>query len=316
MSLEILTTSPFTTMQDLGRFGYQRFGVPTSGAMDWFAQRTANELVLNDPHCATLEIGLTDLRFVTHEACVAAVCGASVKLTVNDHPRAAWTAIYLRKGWEIKIETLTAGSWAYLALSGGLRTPILLGSRSTYHRGNFGRSLQVGDQIQLGESNFNLDRVGRTLPSEKHPRYDSEIIEVIMNPQAGLLTQESVQKFLTSPYRLTANSDRMGYRLEGAALQHRITADIISDGMVLGAIQVPANGQPIVMMSDHATAGGYPKIATVVSADIPVVAQKLSARSALRFKETTVENAQERYRMMMKNIKQVVDPVEENYFGG
>lgn len=312
MSLQVLSASPFTTVQDLGRTAYQRFGVPISGAMDWFAHRAANALVKNDPNCALIEIGLGEAEFLVHEACVAAVCGASVNLTVHDHSRATWTAIYLRKGWRFKVEVLASGSWAYVAISGGIHTPSWLGSRSTYPRANLGRALQPTDHLPFKLTpSFNLDHIGRTLPMEKRPAYQQNEVQVILGPQQDHFTPNSVETFLTTPYRLTPFSDRMGYRLEGVALQHRASADIISDGMVLGAIQVPVNGQPIVMMSDHATTGGYPKIATVITADIPLVAQHLSAQGELRFKEVSVEEAQEKYRALIRNINFGIVEVEE-----
>ncbi|MBI5348544.1 MAG: hypothetical protein HZB77_04385, partial [Chloroflexi bacterium] len=199
-------------------------------------------------------------------------------------------------------------------------------------RGRFGgfegRALQTGDVIPIGKSSFNIERAGRYLPQDKRPRYDDKMIEVILGPQEDHFSAESIRTFLNSDYEITSTSDRMGYRLNGPALTHRGSPDIISDGMALGAIQIPANGQPILMMSDHATTGGYPKIAAVVSADISVVAQHLSVGAGLaparvgqpqglplRFKQTTIESAQERYRVMMRNLKQIVEPEENFYFG-
>ena len=337
MSLEVLDASPLTTLQDLGRFGYQRFGVPTSGAMDAFALRAANELVGNKQNEAGIEIGLSDASFVAHDPCVIAVTGAGFELRVNDRPMNLWTAIYARKGWEIairktspktsevlrKTSEVRGGAWAYLGISGGITVKEVLGSRSTYLRGRFGgfegRALQAGDVIPIGKSSFNIERAGRYLPQDKRPRYDEKMIEVILGPQDDLFSEEMIQIFLSSDYEITPTSDRMGYRLNGSPLTHRGNPDIISDGMVLGAIQIPPNGQPILMMSDHATTGGYPKIATVVSADIPVVAQRLfvGAQHAapLQFKQTTIEAAQERYRAMMMNLKTgIVEPEENFYF--
>ncbi|MBI5054266.1 MAG: KipI antagonist, partial [Chloroflexi bacterium] len=208
----------------------------------------------------------------------------------------------------------------------------VLGSRNTYLRGRFGgfagRALQAGDVIPIGKSSFNIERAGRYLPQDKRPRYDDKMIEVILGPQEDHFSEETIQIFLSSEYEITSTSDRMGYRLNGPALTHRGSPDIISDGMVLGAIQIPANGQPILMMSDHATTGGYPKIAAVVSADISVVAQHLSVGAGLaparvgqpqgltlRLKQTTIESAQARYRAMMRNLKQIVEPAENFYFG-
>lgn len=357
MSLEVLNASPLTTIQDLGRFGYQRFGVPTSGAMDAFALRAANELVGNKQSEAGIEIGLSDVSFIANDPCLIAVTGAGFELRVNDRPMNLWTTIYVRKGWEIRIAkdpsgfTRSAslrgtsqnpkgltGAWAYLGIGGGVTVKEVLGSRSTYLRGRFGglegRALQTGDAIPIRASSLDIERAGRHLPEDKRPRYDEKTIEVILGSQSDHFSDEAIQTFLSSDYEITPTSDRMGYRLNGSSLTHRGSPDIISDGMVLGAIQIPANGQPILMMSDHATTGGYPKIATVVSADVPVVAQRLSAGAGpaparvgqpqdgqpqglpLRFKQTTIEAAQERYRTMMRNLKQIVEPdQDENYFG-
>ena len=350
MSLEVLDAGPLTTIQDLGRLGYQRFGVPTSGAMDAFALRAANELVGNKQSEAGIEIGLSDASFVANDPCMIAVTGAGFELRVNDRPMNLWTAIYVRKGWEVKIlktspkiseffkNSEILGAWAYLGIDGGVTVKEVLGSRSTYLRGRFGgfegRALQAGDVIPIGKSTLNIERAGRYLPQDKRPRYDENMIEVILGPQDDHFAQEMIQTFLTSDYDITPTSDRMGYRLNGTPLTHRGSPDIISDGMVLGAIQIPANGQPILMMSDHATTGGYPKIATVVSADIPVVAQRLfvgahgdaplpngthgaHSRAPLRFVATTIEAAQERHRVMMRNLKTgIVQPdQDENYFG-
>lgn len=307
MSLELLEASPFTTTQDLGRFGYQRFGVPTSGAMDPFAFRAANELVGNNHNAAALEIGFTGMTATALEPCLLAVTGVGVDLIINNRQMNLWTAIYVRKGWEIEIAKGIGGCWAYLAIAGGIRTPNMLGSRSTYLRGNFGRALQAGDIIEIESSSQSaVELAGRYLSIEARPQYDEHpTLEVIMS-QTDRFTEDGVKTFLSSEYKVSRNSDRMGYRLEGARIAHRASADIISDGMALGAIQIPANGQPILMMADHATAGGYPKIAAVVSADIPIAAQCLSVEgeaASLRFKETTVEAAQARYRTMMRNLK-------------
>jgi len=170
MSLEVLNASPLTTIQDLGRFGYQRFGVPTSGAMDWFALRAANELVGNKQSEAVIEIGLSDASFTANDPCLIAVTGAGFELRVNDRPMNLWTAIYVRKGWEIAIRKTSEvlitsevcdGAWAYLGIRGGVTVKEVLGSRSTYLRGRFGglegRALQAGDVIPIGESSLNLN---------------------------------------------------------------------------------------------------------------------------------------------------------------
>ena len=241
--------------------------------MDMFALRAANELVGNKQNEAGIEIGLSDASFVAHDPCVIAVTGAGFELRVNDRPMNLWTVIYVRKGWGIKIIKDPSGflnpkglmgAWAYLGIGGGVTVKEVLGSRSTYLRGRFGgfdgRALQAGDVIPIGKSSFNIEHAGRYLPQDKRPRYDEKMIEVILGPQDDLFSEEMIQIFLSSDYEITPTSDRMGYRLNGSPLTHRGNPDIISDGMVLGAIQIPPNGQPILMMSDHATTGGYPKL--------------------------------------------------------
>lgn len=338
MPLEVLDASPLTTIQDLGRFGYQRFGVPASGAMDAFALRAANELVGNKQSEAGIEIGLSDASFVASDPCLIAVTGAGFELRVNDRPMNLWTTIYARKGWEIKIlkTSEVLGAWAYLGIGGGVTVKEVLGSRSTYLRGRFGgfegRALEAGDVIPIRESSLNIERAGRTLPQDKRPHYEEKMIEIILGPQDDHFAHETIQIFLSSEYEITPTSDRMGYRLHGSPLTHRGSPDIISDGLARGAIQIPANGQPILMMSDHATTGGYPKIAAVVSADIPIVAQRLFVGAGLapaqrgqpqnrqpqglplRFRQTPIESAQERYRVMMMNLKRIVEPEENFYF--
>jgi antagonist of KipI len=180
----------------------------------------------------------------------------------------------------------------------------VMGSRATYLRGEIGRALRAGDFLPLAPVDWPLaERAARHLPVDRLPPYSAHpTVEVILGPQAEALTRESQRAFFGGAYRLTPTADRMGYRLQGATLVHRGAADIVSDGVVLGAVQVPAHGQPIVMMADRQTTGGYPKLATVVSADIPLLAQCLPGQSTIRFRETDVEQAQRRYRRMVRGL--------------
>jgi antagonist of KipI len=179
-----------------------------------------------------------------------------------------------------------------------------MGSRATYLRGGIGRALRAGDFLPLAPVDWPLvERAARRLPADLLPPYgEHPTVEVILGPQAESLTGESQRAFFRGEYRVKPAADRMGYRLQGATLVHRGAADIVSDGIVLGAVQVPADGQPIVMMADRQTTGGYPKLATVVSADIPLLAQCLPGKSRIRFRETDVEQAQRRYRRMVRGL--------------
>lgn len=312
MALEILDVSGLATIQDSGRRWWRQYGVPLSGPMDIFAFRAANALVGNPMDCAVIEIGLGDATLQASQDCIVAVTGAGYKFSVYTWQFPLWDSFFVRAGWKIHLSKLDHGMWAYLAVHGGVQTQPVLGSRATYLRGALGglegRPLQTGDIVRTA----NLPRLpyelaARTLLAEARPDYQEHpVIDIIMGPQAEYLTDESLKVFLSGEYTISLTSDRMGYRLEGQVLRHRRKAELISEGMTPGAIQVPANGQPIVMMADCPTTGGYPKIGTVVSAAVPVLAQCVPNRSRIRFRETTVAKAQERYRALMSGLNRIV----------
>lgn len=317
MALKIVDAGPLATIQDLGRFGYGRFGVPASGAMDSFALRAANLLVSNDPNAAGIEVGVGDAALTATEDCVVAAAGAGYDVWVHGHPMPLWMSILLRRGWTLELRKRPGGCWAYLAAAGGIRCPPALGSRATYVRGNLGglngRALRGGDALPVGEPSASLWKLaGREIPESNCPVYgESTVVEVICGPQSDRFTEDGRRTFFSSEYVVGAASDRMGYRLQGAAIEHRGGADIVSDGMVMGSVQVPAGGEPMVMMADGPTTGGYPKIAAVVSADLPVMAQCAPGAGRVRFRETTVEAAQQRYRAMMYGLRAIEPDVYE-----
>jgi KipI family sensor histidine kinase inhibitor len=329
--LEVLQPGLLTTVQDLGRRGYERFGVPVAGAMDPFALRAANLLVGNPPGAAALEIMASGVAFRATGDCLIAVAGADLGLQVNGKPIPNWGAALVRRGWRVEFSarrngpalrqaqggvlslpkggvlSLPRGLWAYLAVSGGVALPPVMNSRSTYLRGELGglgRALQAGDLVPFAPVDPLLaERAARQLPRRLLPPYSQHpTLQVIPGPQAGAFDQQSLAVFFSSAYQLTPTADRMGYRLQGPALVHQGAADIISDGIALGAIQVPADGQPIVMLADRQTTGGYPKIATVVSADVPLLAQCLPGQSSVRFRQTSVQEAQRRYRRLVHGL--------------
>lgn len=313
MSLEILDVNGLATVQDTGRLGWRKFGVPTSGAMDRFALRAANRLAGNGPSAAAIEIGMGGIALRALRECVIAVTGIGYALSVYIWDFPLWSSYYVRGGWTIRLDKLDYGMWAYLAVSGGVLTPPTLGSLSTYLRGPFGgldgRRLQAGDVLRTGISSRPLtDLAAWTLPAEARPAYsDNPTLDVILGPQDEYFTDESIERFFSSEYLVSPTSDRMGYRLEGEKLIHRNKSELISEGMTMGAIQVPAGGQPIVMMADCPTTGGYPKIGTVISADLPLLAQCVPGRSKIRFRRTTVVKAQKKYREMMSGLEKIVE---------
>lgn len=313
MSLEIVDMSGLATIQDSGRKGWRQFGVPASGPMDIFASLAANALVGNPGECAVIEIGLGEMTLQARQDCVMALTGAGYQLSVYIWEFPLWGSFFVRAGWKIHLKKMDQGMWAYLAVTGGVQTQLMLGSRSTYLRGAFGgfegRRLQVGDVIRTKNlPNVSPELAARTLPEEARPHYrDDPIVEVILGPQRNYFTDESIETLLSSEYSVSVTSDRMGYRLEGPPLTQRGKRELISEGMTFGSIQIPSNGQPIVMMADCPTTGGYPKIGTVASADLSVLAQCMPNKSRIRFQETTVERAQKKYHTLMNGLERIVE---------
>jgi antagonist of KipI len=309
MSLEVIDVSGLAMIQDSGRKGWRRFGMPISGPMDVFAYRAANTLAGNPSNFAVVEIGLGDITFRALQDCVIAVTGAGYNLAIYLWEFPLWSSFFVRGGWTIRFNKMDAGMWAYLAIVGGVQTQPVLGSRSTYLRGALGgfegRQLQVGDVIRTSiPSHLSYELAARTLPEEGRPKYnDHPAIDVIMGPQMKYFSNESIQTFLSSDYSVSLTSDRMGYRLEGPPLTQRGKTELISEGITFGAIQVPSSGQPIVMMTDCPTTGGYPKIAGVTSADLPLLVQCVPNKHRIRFQETTVAKAQKKYRTLMNGLE-------------
>ena len=312
--LEILEAGGLLTLQDAGRRGWGKFGAPVSGPMDWFAQRAANLLVGNHPTAAVLEIGFGEATLRAHGDCVIAVTGVGFVASTYAWTFPLWNSFYVRRGWLVRVTKQGAGNWAYLAVAGGFEIESMLGSRSTYTRAGLGKNLQAGELLKTGKPSRSLDDLAaRNLQEEKRPAYNpSPAIEVIQGPQSDWFTHEGLETFLNSDYAVSELSDRMGYRLDGLPITHSRGADLLSEGMTMGSIQVPANGQPIVMMADCPTTGGYPKIANVISADLPLLAQVTPRTGNIRFKMTTVESAQARYRRMLRSLEDGITSVEND----
>jgi antagonist of KipI len=286
--------------------------------MDAFALRAANCLVGNPPDAAALEMTITGPTLRATSACVIAVGGADLELRVNGQPIPNWMSAYVRRGWTIEFSGRRSGCRAYLAVAGGISVPTVMGSRSTYLAGGFGglagRALKAGDLLPLapvvGRDHLPA-RAARQLPEHLLPAYsDRPTVTALVGPQDEAFSQEGLEAFFSGEYQVSPTADRMGYRLQGPGITHRsqpgtTPGDIISDGIVLGAVQVPADGQPIVMMADRQTTGGYAKIAVVASADVPLLAQCLPGKSSVRFQRTPVEEAQRRYRRMVEELERL-----------
>jgi KipI family sensor histidine kinase inhibitor len=316
--LEVIEPGLLTTVQDLGRRGYEASGVPVAGAVDAFALRAANCLVGNPPGAAGLEITIAGPVLRATSACIIAVGGADLGLRVNGQPLPPWISAYVRRGWTIEFAGRRNGCRAYLAVAGGISLPAVMGSRATYLAAGFGglggRALQTGDILPLAPvaaGDHLAARAGRRLPERLLPAYaDRPVLAVIAGPQDDAFSLEGTEAFYRGEYQVSPTADRMGYRLHGPQIAHQdrpgtTPGGVISDGIPLGAIQVPADRQPIVMMADRQTTGGYAKIAVVASADIPLLAQCLPGKSSVRFELTSVQDAQRRYRRLLQGLEKL-----------
>jgi antagonist of KipI len=304
--IRVLDAGPQTTVQDAGRRGQLRYGIPPSGPVDVRSFTLANRLVGNADGAAGLEFTLIGPRLRVEAPCAIAVTGAEAPVTINEAPAAAWTTLTLSAGDVVKIGPARAGVRGYVALAGGIEVPAVLGSRSTYLRGRLGglegRALRRDDVLRLGAA---APARRRAVPSSAIPDWRPEpVLRVVLGPQDDRFTEAGIAAFLGGSYEVLPQSDRMGARLQGPRIAHARGHDIISDGIALGAVQVPGDGQPIVLLADRQSTGGYTKIATVCSFDIPRVGQAKPGQR-IRFSAVDVAEAQRLYRAAAADIANV-----------
>ena len=269
-ALRVADPGAQTTVQDLGRFGQLRYGIPPSGPLDRESFVLANRLVGNADDAAGLECTVLGPRFEVDAPCAIAVTGATMPVTVTGAEAPAWTTLVLRAGDVVKLGPARVGTRAYVAIAGGIDVPPVLGSRSTFLRGRLGglegRTLRKGDVLRVFPAP--LPPVG-SVPERSRPAFESDpTVRVVLGPQADRFTDEGVADFLGGAYEMLPQSDRMGARFAGPRIAHRRGHDIISDGIALGTIQVPGDGQPIALLVDRQSTGGYTKLATICSFDI------------------------------------------------
>ena len=296
-ALAVVAAGLHTTVQDRGRFGYQAFGVPVSGALDVESLEIANRLAGNDPDLPAVEIlHLGPTLRVEADSVRVAVAGGSAEIELQGEPPASlggWRSALLRRGQVFRVHRLGASVCCYLAVEGGFAVEPVLGSASTYVRGGFGgfrgRALAAGDALPLAQTNA-AERSELALIPPNETRGD-RLIRVVLGPQRDHFTEAAVQALLSAEFLVSKDADRMGLRLEGPRLGHRGGWDIVSDGIATGAIQVPGSGQAILLLADHQTTGGYPKIATVISADLPLVGRRKPG-DRIRFAAVEVAEAE------------------------
>ncbi len=309
-TLLVEDAGPLTTIQDLGRPGYLRVGIPESGPVDRDAFLLANRLVGNGDQAAALECTLIGPRLQFADDRVVAVGGADMPVTVNGREAPRWEAFRVRAGDVVKLGPARAGVRAYLAVSGGIDTAPALGSRATYVRGQLGglggRGLRKGDRVPLAAAG--AQRLAR-LRSGAATKYESEPeIRVVMGPQSDRFTDAGVAAFLEGPYEMLPQSDRMGARLRGPWIEHARGHDIVSDGIALGGIQVVGDGQPIILLVDRQSTGGYTKIATVCTADIGRVGQ-MKPGQRLHFRRVTLADAHAALRSRREALAGAIEPI-------
>lgn len=302
--LKVLHPGLQSTVQDLGRLGYQADGVPEAGAVDPVALRIGNRLVGNPMGAAAIEMTLLGATWEAQAPLVVAVTGADMGPAVNGVPALMWTAIKLEPGDRLSFTGLRAGCRAYLAVAGGIDLPPVLGSRSTDLLGKLGPApLAAGALLPIGADRLLEGAlIGRNLPPELRPVYPAELeARVVAGPQAEMFPPEALDLLSSSGYAINPRSDRMGCRLDGPALPHVAGADIISDGMPLGGIQVPPDGKPIILLQGRQTMGGYAKIGVVVTPDVFRLGQ-LPPGGKVRFKLVTRADAHLIYRIWSDDL--------------
>ncbi|NGQ93670.1 biotin-dependent carboxyltransferase family protein [Brevibacillus sp. SYP-B805] len=315
MTLTIVKPGLLTTIQDLGRYGFQKFGVPVSGAMDPFALRIANLLVGNEEGQAALEITLQGPTLRVESDALLAVTGADLGATINGQPFPCWRPVLIKQGSVLAFGTARTGCRAYLAVAGGFDVPLVMASRSTYLRGRLGglqgRALQAGDVLKADSPSAAalslMDLLAAGPPGRLHAAAawgvgaeiladytQRRIFRVMPGSHYAHFTAESRQDFWRKAFRVTPQSDRMGYRLAGPVLRAAAPLELLSEAVACGTIQVPPDGNPIILTADRQTTGGYPRFGQIATADMPILAQ-VRPGEEIRFVEITLPEAERLY---------------------
>ena len=303
----VVTRAGFlTSVQDLGRTGFRQFGVSTSGALDSFALRVANLLVGNDEGAAGLEITLGGLQLRFEDERIVAWCGGEFDVQIGSRALPAGHVAHLQAGDELKFGRAQIGCRCWLAISGGIDVPVVLGSRATDLRANFGglegRRLRDGDQLSLGEFRQSETAAAAGIsswtaphdwasPASRHPS-----LRFIRGVDWNRFNDVTIQRFTQHEFTVSPDSDRMGVRFDGSELKREDETDLISEAVAPGTIQVPPSGKPILLLGDCQTIGGYPKIAHVITVDLGIAAQ-LRAGDGVRFSEVSLQDA---HRLLME----------------
>lgn len=326
MSIKVVKPGLLTTVQDLGRYGHQQEGVIVSGAMDTLALRIANLLVSNPENAPALEATLQGPALYFEQDQLVALTGADMAPSVNNEPVHMWRPLLVRAGSTLVMKNAREGCRSYIAFSGGIQVPYILGSASTYLRAGFGgyhgRPLQAGDSLTCKKHNttnaaalaakLSGKAIGNwfaqpnwTLEPQPYMVYEEQpVIRAMQGLEYDLFTEFSQEQFWGNLFQVTPQSDRMGYRLLGQVLQLSEQKDLLSGAVTFGTVQVPPQGMPIILMADHQTTGGYPRIAQVITADLPKLAQ-LQPGKNIMFAEVSLKEAQAFYLKQESDLEQL-----------
>ena len=295
-SLEVLRSGPLSTVQDLGRPGYSRYGVPPAGAMDPFALEIGNILVGNSRATAGLEMTMAGIKARFLLRTIIGITGGTGSFTLNGQIISCWGCLLIEPGDVLDIGSITSGCRTYLTIAGGITVSDVLGSKSTYLPAHFGgwqgRTLKRGDILPGLPLPEGRTIHVRNLAYNRIPDYSKPCtVRVIPGPNQELFSEEMLETFYSNSYEVTTQSNRMGYRLQGPPLKSKQTGNLLSDAVIRGAIQVPLDGQPIILAADHQTTGGYPILGVIASVDFPKVAQ-LGVGQKLSFQAISLAEAQ------------------------
>lgn len=306
-SISVINPGILTTIQDSGRYGYQELGIPVSGVMDDYNYRLANILVGNDLDEAVFETTYFGPMIKFNEDLIIAITGADMSAKIDGVDAPMFETIKVKAGQTLQFGKLKEGIRGYIAFGGKIDVPVVNGSKSTHTKtkmgGIDGRALKAKDEIKIIK---NKNKTMRRIPEKYIPHISRfNILRVVLGPQDDYFTEKGINDlFRSGGYQVTKDFDRMGIRLKGTAIEHKETADIISDGTNFGSIQVPANGQPIILVADRQTTGGYTKIGTVITPDLPKLAQ-MSFLDKVLFDEVSIEEAEKATREYKTNFEKI-----------
>ncbi|NBJ69643.1 MULTISPECIES: biotin-dependent carboxyltransferase family protein [Clostridia] len=324
-SVSVLEPGLYTSIQDIGRFGYQKYGVIVSGAMDSYALRIANLLVGNKEEEAGIEMTLSGATLQFQKTDLIAITGGDFMPHIDEKPAPMWRPILISKGSVLQFKFAVKGCRAYIAFAGGIQVPKVMRSKSTYVRagigGLYGRILQRGDGFTSGNWSYIAEALAQKLASSSQ-RYSWSVnpyplirfhqnpsIRVLKGSEYDRFDEASKQAFFSAPYTITPQADRMGYRLTGPSLALAEKIELFSEAVTYGTVQVPTNGLPIILMADRQTTGGYPKIAQVITADLSTLAQ-LQPNTSVRFQKVDLEEAETIFLQNEHILQQIAIQIE------